>query len=92
MAGLESGAIAAHCEEIRQVMGIIALLHAGDELGNRDVANAAAIVERELAAIERVASGRATRLPVMSLADVVAAERARRAPALRVIDGEGGRP
>jgi hypothetical protein len=77
MGALDTRAIAAHCDEIRSTMGILALLQAGGELGNRDMANAVSIVERELNAIAAVAAGRAIALPVMTLADVVASARHR---------------
>jgi hypothetical protein len=91
MGALDTRTIAAHCDEIRSVMGILALLHAGGELGDRDMANAVSIVERELNAIAAVAAGCAIALPVMTLADVVANARRRSGasakPALHAIEG-----
>lgn len=86
MGALENHAIAARCDEVRQTMGILALLHAGGELGDRDMANAVLIIERELTAIVAVASGRAIALPVMTLADVAARATARANP-LSIIQG-----
>lgn len=84
--------IATHAEMIRETMGQIALLHAGDELTAADMRNAVTIVERELSHIQWIVNGDTVALPILTLAEVAARAKARANSAppanpLRIIEG-----
>ena len=94
MGGFPSKAerIAQHAEIIRETMGQIALIHAGDDLTDADMRNAVTIVERELNAIQMIVAGASVALPILTLGEVAARAKARANPTppaspLRVIEG-----
>lgn len=83
--------IPAATEEIRTAIGIIALLHAGEQLTAADMKAAVELIDRELLAIERAIAAPTSRdIPILTLAEVAAraTHRARPArPALQLVNG-----
>jgi hypothetical protein len=87
--------------EIRTAIGIVALLHSGEQLGADDMRAAVTCIEQDLIAIERLAgcdgrvAGDSVAIPLLTLGEVAARDRYRRStsvPAasanpLRIIQG-----
>ena len=86
--------------EIRMAMGIVALLHEGEQLDSASVRRAVTVIDQELVTLERLLAGylqpASATLPVMTLAEVSARQSERRrlvnagqptVTGLRLIDG-----
>ncbi len=69
--------VAHRAEIIRETMGQIALIHAGNVLTDEDMRNAVTIVEQELNAIQMIVAGSAVALPILTLGEVAARAKAR---------------
>ena len=87
--------------EIRTAIGIVALLHSGEQLGADDMRAAVTCIEQDLIAIERLAGAASqpardtVAIPLLTVGEVAARDRYRRsapAPAasanpLRIVQG-----
>lgn len=83
-------------KDVRQAVGIVALLQAGDELTRADMKAAVNVVDGALDRLVEFcrqatapAPFSATALPILTLAEVAARAKHRAAPHLRLVTNEG---
>lgn len=87
-----AGQARAAIDEIQAALGVVAILHAGDLLTDADMAAAVRCIEEQLiiigGAIDVATAPDDERLPILTLAEVVARSQFRRArPSLKLVGG-----